>query len=207
MRANRRHMHGKRVRPSCTAAFKSVSESPLNSASAFKHDTGKEHDSYKGHDKVSTIQKIQTGLTAIELIPDVAPQAIVASSAAGVANTAISAARAGYHYLKGENEQGTSNLIDAGLSVAGSIPFYGYGATVAKGAKMADQMGQLRHLDDGVDIVAEKLGYDTKNEEGKGGFGRILSPEVEGGGVGKDSDAYASVSKMGSDLKNWWYGK
>ena len=39
MRANRRCMNGKRIRKSSKAAFKSVSESPLNSAtaSAFKH--------------------------------------------------------------------------------------------------------------------------------------------------------------------------
>ena len=188
-----------KMRSGNSTSFKKMGSSPY-----LDKDPHTKTDPPHEHDKVSTIQKVQTALTGAELIPDVHPVAAAISSTAGVANTVLSAGQAGYHYLKGETEEGNSDLIDATLSGVGSVPGAGYGATVAKGLL---KTGQLRHLDDGLDIVAEGIGYDTRNEEGKGGFGNMLSPEVEGGGIGKDSDAYASVAKIGGDLKNWWYGE
>ena len=101
--------------------------------------------------KPSNIQKVQSALTGAELIPDAGPYAAVASSVAGGINAGISLGRSGYHYLKGEKNEGWSNLVDAGLSGAGMIPVLGYSATTtkaAKAAKAAGKYGQARHLDD-----------------------------------------------------------
>jgi len=168
MRANRRRINGKKVRKSYTAAFKS--------ASAFKHvdktkladhpheatATPTQGDSLKPvnenwqndlndfnkESKTSNVQKVQSALTGVELLPDAGPIAAAASSIAGGVNTGISLSRSGYHYLKGEKKEGWSNLIDAGLSAVGMLPVLGYGATTTKAAKAAGKYGQARHLDD-----------------------------------------------------------
>tara|TARA_B110000211_G_C13947879_1_gene494739 strand:- start:388 stop:969 length:582 start_codon:yes stop_codon:yes gene_type:complete len=166
MRANRRRINGKRVRKSYTAAFKS--------ASAFKHvDKTKPADhpheatatppqsdfkvnenwqndlnDFNKESKTSNVQKVQSALTGVELLPDATLVTAAASSAAGVINGTISLTRSASDYMKGDKEKGWSNLVDAGLSATGAIPLLGYGATVAKASKTASKYGQSRHLDD-----------------------------------------------------------
>ena len=177
-------MNGRKVRKSCTSAFKSASafkdsghggaephshEATMAAVPRDREDFGQskwtDEDNSKAKTKLkefnnenkpSGIQKVQSALTGVELIPDAGPVAAAISSGAGVVNGVISLGRTGYHLAKGEKDAARSNFIDAGLSAAGAIPLLGYGATVAKANKIkkasnvAAKYGQARHLDDVV---------------------------------------------------------
>ena len=153
------------------------------------------------------------------------------SSAAGAVNMTLSGARAGYHYLRGENEAAMSNLIDAGLSGGGILPWGGYAATLAKVERMRKGYDKTRKLglaarkvDQAIGVVGDARHLQHVPSMVTGGefrTGSTLNPELTGGGFGKDSDfrkqfknpdlekdlkSSTSTSPgitIGKDYKNW----
>lgn len=150
----------------------------------------------------STIQKIQTGLTGVELMGG-HPVLEVVSSGAGLANLGISALRGGYHFLKGEKELGWSNIGDAVLSGGGAVPYGGYAATLAKVGKMGKEYKAAKALDKGIEVVGgARHGQHGVSmvTGGKYSTSSILNPELTGGGVGKGSDFQKQFSTKKSNI-------
>lgn len=142
MRKEDEHEHPGEEKPIVPAT---ATPQKKDSSGTTNHDWEKNLNDLNNEGKISNVQKVQSFLTGVELIPDVHPLAAAASSVAGVANGFISLTRSGLDYAKGDKEKGWSNLVDAGLSYAGAAPVAGYGATLAK---VAGKYGQARHLDD-----------------------------------------------------------
>ena len=115
---------------------------------------------------VSTIQKVQSGITGLEFV-----EGPVGTIAGGV-NALISGGRGIYHAVRGDTAESASNFLDAKLSIAGIAPVVGNIATTTKTAKAAKALGRfgaLRHGDNAIDIVSG----------GKTDVGNFFSPEVD----------------------------
>ena len=153
MRANRRRMHGKKVRSSCTAAFKS--------ASAFKHphapmevaaNDGHTHDAesrneavadpnsvveHKEKKKETTLgDKVDKGLDIAQDVMTVGGLTPLYGNAIDGVNTGVSAARAGWSWLTGDDEGAKKHATNTAVNAASMIPGAGI---VVGGAKLGNK--------------------------------------------------------------------
>jgi len=146
--------------------------------------------------ETSTIQKVQTGLTGLELLAG-HPAAEAVSTIAGGVNATISTLRGGYHLIKGEDEAAKSNFIDAGMSGWGMFPYGGYVSTLAKVARMEKMYDASKVVDKTVDVVGKARHgqhVPTMVTGGSAKTGSVLNPELTGGGFGKGSDFQKSFT-------------